>query len=353
MGQVKIKIGDKDVSQFLETLSPLSEHTDESKFFSGIFRRSNLNVTFNNQSGMFNEGAGGLFPTGRNNREVEIIYSPNQKEIGDLSVFTGVIHEGSTENNLTDHQITLQILDHLKLLDDVEISKGDQKLVDAMWTGLEIKLNAQYISNFLTYIIGKGSLDLTHEVGVTIGSIFPPSDEYYSAEGVSSLSILTEMAQATNSFIKSLGNKILVLPRPIASQVVSDLGNSEILHLRNQTNGFNKVYNSISINRSNPYLDDASISKYGVRRLDVSGYAPPSKALADTYFDYYSEPKEEFDLLVRMNNRTLSLEVADGVRLNIEETPSNNIQEKKGSFFITNRTLNFAQETIEYRLRAI
>ena len=89
-----------------------------------------------------------------------------------------------------------------------------------------------------------------------------------------------------------------------------------------RTRGFNKLYNSIEINGTDPFVDQTSIDKYGPRKLAVTSYAPPSQALANSYLSYYKEPKEELSCSVRMNHMTLTPRIGENILLNTPDYPN-------------------------------
>lgn len=349
MSQVQVIINNKDVSQFIDSIGDLTENSDQSNFFAGVYQRSNVAISFNNQSGFFNEG-GALFPLTRNNVVCKLVYIANDPQHS-YEIFDGVIDEASTQNDLSRHMVSLEVLDTLKLLKDVDVGEEDLLQVE---NGLENNyLNENLIRAFLGFFIRKGNLNLSYDVGITIGSIFPPDDVYYDSVNLDALSVLTTMVSSCNSFFQSDGNQILIKPRPRIDNFKL-IKNHEIIDISNQTNGFNKVFNAISINSRDSIIDQASVDLYGVQRLSVSSFAPPSQLLAQSYFDYYSNPKEEMDLTIRMNVRNLGFfQIGDSVKLDIPSSLSNSVQKKEGNYFVIRRDLNFSEDLITLRLREV
>ena len=239
-------------------------------------------------------------------------------------------------------------MDNLKLIQDVTIEKGDQARIDRSYGSTDLKLDRNYITKFLEFVINKGNLDFEFEIAVTIESIFPPADGYYSSENVSALQILQELVKATNSFMVSEANKILIKPRPVTGFYA--LPSHEIINVGGRTRGFNKLYNSVIINNSDPFEDQDSINAHGVRVLNISTYSAPSRELAQTYLNYYKDPKTELDMEIRLNNRNLALKIGDGISFSIPQE-NTDIQPISGNFFIIGRELNFEKEVIILRLR--
>lgn len=357
MGRVAVEINNTDVSSFIETMGSLSEHSDENEFFTGVFRRSNIQITFNNQSGQFNEGLNSVFSGSRNNVPVKIYYIDNNTKLGKTLVFSGVLDEGSSTNNLTAHTISFLIVDYLKLIDDVSIEQGNAKSVEnslkLRLNTEEVNLDAEYIKEFLDFVINKGSLSLTYDIAISIGSAFVPDDAYYDAINTGALSILIELVQSTNSYFTSSENKISIKPRSldIGSKLIA---NHDILSIENQTRGYNKIYNSIKINNgSKSYVNQTSIDEYGLRELAIRSYAAPSQNLADSYLDFFSIPREEFNLSLRLNFQTLSYDIGDVIEINLQKNRDNSIQEKIGKFYILTKNINFQSEKIDLRMRGI
>lgn len=343
MSHISLTFKGTSISKKVSKISDFREYNDESVFFSGIFRRSNLSITIENTSKILDQA--------RNNQIVELYYHPNNPKLNPFFIFQGLIDEGSTQNNLKQKQLQITVVDTLKLIEDVSIEEGDQAMIDTAYGNVNIKLDRDYIINYLNFIKTKGSLPFTFDIALTIESIFPPTDSYYDSNDISALQILEEMVKATNSFMVTERDKIMIKPRPSSTSTFTAIKNNEITSVTDQTNGFNKLYNSIIINQSDAYTDQDSVDAHGVRHLTISTYAAPTQALARTYLDYYKDPKKELNLSITMNNRNLALKVGDGVSLNIPASDNLEIQGLTGNFFIISRTLNFENEVIDIRLR--
>ena len=85
----------------------------------------------------------------------------------------------------------------------------------------------------------------------------------------------------------------------------------------------------------------------------MTSYAPPSQALANSYLDYYSEPKEELECSVRMNHITLSPRVGDIVQIMETGRTDKTKQGINKKYAILSRTIDFMSEIISYRLREV
>ena len=375
MSYVSVYINNIDVTQYVTKIGYLREWNDEGTFFAGVFRRANLEIELDNTNNIFNRN-GKIFSGSRNDKPVELIYNNSNPRLNPYRVFSGVITEGSTRNNLENKTITLVILDYLKLIDGKVIKTGNQSAIDSLYRNLRggaSKLNKHFIACYLFYFLRQDNFKLNKvfnvfknnelkadsypNINVSIESLFPPSDNYYGFNNISALSILSNLCQSTNSYlyVETLEDKteLFIKARPNVNQSQKIVRESNILSFSAQTDGFNKLYNSITINGSRAYIRQNSIDKYGVRALNISSYAPASSALADTYLDYYSEPKPEVTFNVKMNNDMLDIKIGDMIKVDLKSRPDLTIQGLKGVYFVLGRKIHFDTETMLLRLRGI
>ena len=202
-------------------------------------------------------------------------------------------------------------------MEGVSIEDGDQERITEL-AGTE-NLNQDLINAFLSFVNTKGNLGFTWQVACDIESLFPPADSYFEAEDVPSLDILSTFVRAVNSWLYvSRGKNIKVNPRSFG--ITASIREEDILNVSDLSDGFNKVYNVIEINELKTYSDKTSIDQYDTRKLDIQTYAAPSEALAQSYLDYYKEPKKECNLDLKLNNRTLGFRVGSGLSVSIRET---------------------------------
>ena len=367
----------KEVTKDVIDMGRFREFNDESSFFSGVFRRGNFEITLNNNSNIYTRGES-FFPNQRENSEVEIYYKPNNEEIDDILVFRGVITEGSTQNDLTSRNLKLTLVDSLKLIRDITLEASDMARIDSLYKTLRssnIKLDKHYLACFLYYVINSNSLHDTFNVfeggvlnsssypsiNTTIESLFSPSNSFYSVTNASALDIFNDLLRSLNSYSVlehfSSSSKLFIKARPIVSlndPKETKWDTIDLLRLENQTDGFNKVYNSISINGSDPYTNMASILRYGSRQLSISSHIPASSFIGETYLSYYKDPKQEIDAVFRVRAETLDLKIGDVISLDVEDLQEDfTIQPFSSTMYIINREIDFKQEVLTLRLREI
>ena len=361
-----------------ESALVLKEYNDESFYFSGILRRANIEITFDNNSDFF-KSRGPLFPADRNNTELKIFYKSNNSLIDRKSVFSGVIDEASTDTDITNRSIKFTILDNLKFLSEKILELGDQTAIDNLYiqrTGSsDIRLNKHYLASFLFFFLRKNNFELNKifnvfsrnsllpgtypSINSTIESIFPPSDEYYSIESQNALDVLNELCKGINSYLIlenfNSGSLLSIKARPLITQTKKLISKTDILNLYDYLDGFNKLYNKIVINNdSNPlYEDKASIQRYGVKEINIKSYTPASQSLANSYLNYYSTPKKELNIDLKMNHTTLDMRIGDCVSINQSASSDFRRQGFSGNFFIIARTLMFKNDVVNLRLREL
>ncbi len=352
-----------EVTRDLISISNLKLFNDESNFFGGVFRRSFINIVLNNNERRYSlKDDCSIFEDRRESSLVELYYIANNPNLNPYLFFRGFITEGSTEQDLTKKNIKLTIVDLLKSID--ELTLEDSELLS-----FEKNLNEEFISDYLKLVFSKKDPNLnnlfnvfesdgtTDKISCTLESIYQPSDDFYDSKNTSCLDILNNLMRGVNSYsvIENFVDRseLHIKSRPnFAQSIKKTIDINEILTIENQTNGFNKVYNKISINNSEPYVDEQSVIDYGERTLDISSYSAPSKALADTYFSYFSNPKKELDLTIILNHDNLDLKIGDRIKLELEDIFNNfTLQPINENLFVIRQELDFSSETIRLRLR--
>ena len=288
-----------------------------------------------------------------------------------------MITEGSTNNDLTNRNLNLTIVDSMKYLNDIELQAEDLKTIDTLYKtnfSSNIKLDKQFISCFLYHLIFTrkqlnpvfnvftGETPKTFQnINTTIESVFSPNDDYYGSTNISALSVLSSILTSLNSylvleyftdktqlFIKARPTTALNPPKTTLFNI------KDILELKNQTDGFNKLFNSVQINGGRTYKRQDSIDTYGVRVLNTRSYLPSSSFVANTYLDYFSVPKQEINMVVRLRAETLDLRIGDVIKLNISDLLENfTIQPFSSVLHIISRSINFRSDTIDLRLREL
>ena len=375
MSYTQVIINNSDVTKYVTQIGSLREWNDESNHFAGVFRRGNLTIELDNTSDLFNRNSN-IFQGSRNEKIVSLTYYSSDPTLNSYRTFAGVIDEGSTENNLEERTIQFTILDYLKLLDSKVIKIGDQIRIDSLYRTLRggsSRLNKHFLACFLYYFLRQDDNKLNKifnvfdnnalisgsypTINATIESIFPPSDDYYDTDNVSSLNVLNELCKSTNSYlyVETLEDKsrLFIKARPNASQSSKTIRDSQILNFTTMTDGFNKLYNSISINESRAYVNQSSIDQYGVRPINIESYSPASQTLANAYLDYYAQPKSELNAKIKLTNEGLDIKVGDVISLDVPSRPDLTVQGIKGKYFVLSREVIFSGETINLRLRGV
>ena len=362
MSYIKCEINGRDVTKDLIDIDDFSEYNDETDFYSGIYRRGNINLSLDNNKGTYSRN-GSIFSGSRENSIVKVSYNNNNPDLNPYFIFNGLIAEGSTNNDVRKRDLHLLVVDYLKIIDDVSITQDDIKslLAEYETSGDKLALNTLLISKFLDLAFSKiTQTGITKgEIGLTIESLFPPDDSFFDTEESSAVDVLNTLLAGTNSYSiisnnpNGIGVTLDIRPRATTG-TFKDIELEDILETKNQTDGFNKLYNSISINESEPYVDKVSTASYGVRTLEVRSTAPPSQALADTYLEYYKDPKQEFNIVLRMINRTLDYRIGEFINLNIPVLVKDfTIQPFSSSAIIIQRDIDFNNELITLRLREL
>ena len=370
MSYIKVEIEGKDFSNNAQLINSLNEYSDESAQFGGIIRRGNIIINFDNNDKSL-DSFQGIFRTGRNHKKIKIQYIPNNPRLNPYLIFEGVIDEGTTEENIKEREISLSILDYIALLGDYVFNEESAQEIDKQYFMLrgskDIQVNKHFIACFLFYFFKKDNYRLNNimkvfkansphsypSINAEIESIFPPADSYYEGNNKNPIEILTNLCSSINSYAVIESSLLKVINRPITLSSFFLLRPQDFIDINSRTTGFNKLYNSISINDSDPFYRQSSIDRYGVRELKISSYAAPSQALADSYLDYYSEPKEELDCSVKMNHFTLAQNIGNIVQIKLQGSPDQTKQSIDKKYSILSRSMDFNTEVINWRLREV
>ena len=366
-----------EVTKDVLSLGALKEFNDESDFFSGVFRRGNLAITLDNNNNLYTTG-GDLFPNRRENAEVEIFYSPNDPNTEQILVFRGLITEASTENDITSRNLNITCVDSLKLIRDLSLSGSDLKAIDSVYKAIRstqnIRVNKHYLASFLYYcfntkgdslndifnVFTNNDQTLYPNLNASVEGLFSGDNGFYSVQNKDGISILNEILRTLNAYAVlehfSSNSELHVKARPTQATTPAKktlFTQQDILRVLNYTDGFNKVYNSVSINGSDPYTRQTSINNYGARVLNITSIMPASSFIANTYLDYYSEPKKELNLILRLRPETLDMKIGDVLELEVTGRQDLSVQSISETMYVLNRTINFNNETIDLRLREL
>ena len=371
---IEVTINNNDITRLLTGFGNLKQFNDETFHFSGVYRTGKLTISADNNSGIFNRNSR-IFNGNRNLAQVQVFFVANDPALPKQKIWEGQLHESSTTNDITRRVISFTALEYLDSVYKLIIRRGDQARIDELYRSLrgsrDIRLNKHFLACFLyRFLIEKGDAFLSDVLQVFTGgflqpgsyptinagieSIFPPADAYYTADNTPVENILKELCRSLNAYlVLDNGGRLHIKARPDARQTKKLINAADIIAITQQTDGLNKLYNQILINDSEPYNDQASQAKYGVKQLAVNSYAPASQALARSYLDYYAEPRAEVTLRLKMNLLTLSFQIGDTLTLNQNDLPGGATQAFKGDFYILSRELELEPETIKLRLRAI
>ena len=365
-----------DITSRVISISNFKEFNDETFIFSGVFRRSNVQITCDNNTGFFDSNRS-LFSGTRDGAEVKIFYQPNNPNKPHRLIFLGYINEGSTTGEIKTRQINFTVTDALSLFDKLVLKDGDQLSIDRLYRTLrgtyDIAVNKHYLACFLSFFLSKDSYKLNKlfnvfennrlrsgsypTINTTIESIFPPNNSYYSLNNTSALNILNELCRSVNSYlsIDILDNdiKLFIKARATDRSSKKTINQSDIINIFDYNDGFNKIYNSIIINNSPAYDRQSSIDLYGEKILNIVSYAPASQALANSYLDFYSTKKQECSLAVKLNFLTLDIFVGNVITINQSADNKFLVKDFSGSFYVANREIDFNTDIIIFRLREV
>jgi len=326
MGQVHVFLKQFDIngvyeSNFTEVtdditengLGKLRQRLDNTQFDIGVFRNSNVKLTFKNDDGRYSdvgETLNTIFKSKRADTQVKITWEPATKLIPgffipgptailseEITMFEGLLNDDSSAEDATGQQIPFNILGKESIFSRVDVpflsvSNGD--LFSALFFTL---LNQTKITDLLTV----SALNISVGTDVEI-------DVRDSLENKTVLEAFKSALLASNSVLFVKDNTVFISPRTIgASSDFTFFGEASINGIENISRiarvrtGANRIFNYWTWKDTNILRkDDTSIAKFGIskKELDVALITDTTKrqTILANLRDEFALPKRELKL---------------------------------------------------------
>ena len=381
-------------------IGSIKQQIDNNDFDVGTFKFSDFNLRFRNEHGRFSD-VGVLQSIFQNRREdslVRIDWSEgkdNEPICGiaicgeailhqDITIFTGLINDVASFQNLKDNKITFKVQPLESIFARVEVNQSALNALggsDPMSDYIHTLINQSIITNLITVDDSNISCGIDHS-----------PDDVSELEGKTVKDALDQFLAASNSvlYIDNSNTTVYVKPREESAASMktfygqgSNSGAENIIDIKNYTTGLNRTFNLWRWAETGEIArDTSSISRYGVKDKEVSSEVITNTTkkgnLLSEYRDEFAFPKREFVLSSPLDYSTSELFLLDKVNVDYptlfypsriggsipiwgafewgdgSEYPVgvwNLTIDGSDNFKIISRSLNLKNSTVEYRLR--
>lgn len=305
-----------------ESLTEITQFIDSQDYEVGIFAFGNLNLSFDNSRGKFNEQGDerSLFPYLRD--RARIVINLIEREVtrsGEVvtdssttttELFSGLLKEDSIRQDATNDVVTAEILSRESTLAASTIAAAAVNNGATITEALTVLLQAAVITEQLTFSLSK--ITPTNDLTIDDGTFF---------DGLNGLDAVKNLLQASNSvFFIDSSDEMNVTGRDIRAGLSvislygpnSTDGRENIIEMFDLNPGFHRIVNSVRLNDLVEVSASGSSDEYGVRQKQYTFDFITSDAtlltIGTALVNEFSGPKQEI---------TVKIPISDGVGISI------------------------------------
>lgn len=317
----------KDVLQ----ISDVAKELDNTEYNIGIFRNSNLKISFNNASGNFLDQsfAKSIFELKRDDSIVRLEYQENinspicgfaicgEETLNDpVVVYEGLIKDLTATSKIKDQEISLNILGFESLFDEVEVPFSTINNGDLISEVLFACLNQTKITELLTV----SALNLSLNEDQTI-------DDKNSLENKTVKEAVEELLILSNSVLFIKDRTVFAKGRVESIDLKysfygpsSNKGIENIVEIKNYRNGKNKLFNywvwndTSLVEESSTSITDEGLRKKSIDSGLITNTTKRNNILTN-YVQEFASKKVEMDLICPINYDTILLDLLDKVNI--------------------------------------
>lgn len=386
-----------DVSRDVLKVGDTNENLDSTEYELGIFRLSGIKITLRNDHGRFSSppNSRSIFNYKRKDSQVKITWNirPEPLCVGffkagqcgpvgeEIEIYRGLLNETTAASDINSRTIEFDVLGMESLLDRVTVPYAD--------------INLDNMSDVFYSILNQSQI--TSLLSVSLSNINPGLDQV--------IDVKNDLENKTAKEALGSGNNLLFLSQSVLTtkdQVIeiktrdpsndvkfsfygqsSQLGNENIIDIKNYREGFNKVRNFWAWeDTSLTSQSNSSVEKFGIQKREIDSTiitdSTKRQNILTSLKDDFSEPKIEMTLVAPLTNDTAKLSLLDKVDIDYPTVylPSDNNplpvwgREKWGEFLwpigsfeltinqltkfkILSRKIKVKDEIIEFKLREV
>lgn len=321
-----------------ENVGSIKTDFDSNEYGVGTYKTSSFPIAMKNNDGKYSDidasnsifrfkRGGSLFKLtwrfGEDDFQAGIgVADSGQPLSEEVDLFIGILNDESARFDVASQRIQFQILGRESIFQKAIVPFSSISNGDLLSEVIYACLNQAAITELLTVDQG----NIVCGIDAAIDSIAPLENKTVE----DSIKLLLENS---NSVLYIDGDTLKVCARTPTAEVqynfygqgsVSGIENVDAVS--NESNGLSRTFNFWTYEESSVTSEDsASILQYGYRRAERSSdfLTDPSKlsALLDSFRDEFSQPRQEFELLTRLNYSTLALKLLDRISVDYPYLP--------------------------------
>jgi hypothetical protein len=329
----------------IEGLGTIDQQLDNTDYNIGIYRNSNLSITFRNDTGKYSDTGqpNSMFTWTRGGSLVKLTWqgSVDPPKCGftiadgtsclavETTLFIGILDDSSVTMNFSDQKVTFSLMGRETVFNNVNVPFTSPTIVAGSLISdiIKVCLNQTVITNVLTYSASLISVGLDSTV-----------DSVADLQNKTVWEALQDLLLITNSILYILSDSIYVQPRTVGSTLQftfygesSIVGAENIIDITNLKSGLSRTFNYLFWTPSNQASSDSiSISKYGVQSKEfnfsyITNTTNQSALLASILAEF-SNPKREMDIVTPLTYTTIALFLLNKVAIDFPPVylPGNN-----------------------------
>ncbi len=304
-----------DITDGVENIGDITMQVDDGDFDIGVFAFEDVQIRLINDTGSIktngkfydSNSPSSIFKYKRDLAIIEIIYI--DKNSNETTVFSGLVNDALSKDNLEDGTTTLTIIGKSSLFNKYPIIGGS--VGDGMTTRQALKsiLDRPIITDYLNY--DANNINPSIDTIINFGS---------ELDNLSYKAALDKIMLASGSVLLIDDNdNIIVKSRddngnePYRFYNAGDpLGRENIINLVNFNNGVQRAFNFFEIDKTVSY-NDSLINAFSLRKkkIDVDDIITDltnRQSITDFYLENFSVPKQELEI-------TCLIEVAKDIDL--------------------------------------
>lgn len=312
---------DVDISDFIKDkgIGKIKNDINNGDYEFGIFSYSDVTITFFNEDGRFNDESGGskYFKYRRDLAKVQINFIDENSNV--TSSFLGLFNEESARQDFNKGLLKAKVLSLASIFNKVRVPAG---LISNETLFSDAILNILNLSDIKAVLnISADNVNVALDLEIDSGIEF---------DNKSAKKALNDLLLVSNSILYiDRSNNVIVKDRSSTSTIFKRfyagnerLGRENILSLKKYNNGYQRLFNSITINGYN-LENNISVNRYGLRSKDISLSFVTSQItynqISNVILKEFSSPRYELEITV-LSKDAKDVNILDEVIVDYDNT---------------------------------
>jgi len=323
----------QEISSDVLKVSDVNENLDQTDYSLGVFRLNSIKISLRNDHGRYSQppNAKSIFKFKTKDTQVKITWSRRAEplcvgffkagECGpvgpEVELFRGLISETTSRSDIESQTVDFDVLGLESLLDRVKVPYADIS-------------GSELLSDLFFSILNQSPI--TDLLSLSSGNINPGLDQAIDTKtdlenktAKESLGSGANLLFLSQSVLTTKDQVLEIKTRDPSATVkhsffgpASNLGNENIVDVKNLRGGFNSVVNFWAWEETSLFAESSSsVDRYGIQKRSIS-----SKIITDTtkrqnilndLRDDFADPKLELTLIAPLTYETAALSLLDKV----------------------------------------